>query len=77
MSVADIIQIVIGILSLAATVAVSFLIYWLQTRHEKEIAKIEQDRQKRELEEKAHIFSIRQQQRARLSSMLHYCGKFA
>lgn len=58
MTTADIVQIVIGILSLAATVAVSFLIYWLQTRHEKEIAKIEQDRQKRELEEKAHIFLL-------------------
>ena len=34
MSAADIIQIIIGVLSLIATIAVSFLIYWLQTRHE-------------------------------------------
>ena len=37
MSLADIIQIIIGVLSLVATIAVSFLIYWLQSRHEKEI----------------------------------------
>ena len=40
MSAAEIVQIVIGALSLIATVAVSFFIYWLQSRHEKEMAKI-------------------------------------
>ena len=41
MSLADIIQIIIGVLSLVATIAVSFLIYWLQSRHEKEIQKLQ------------------------------------
>lgn len=44
MTPADIIQIVIGFLSLLATVAVSFLIYWLQSRHEKEIEMAEAKR---------------------------------
>lgn len=56
MTAADIIQIVIGILSLLATVAVSFLIYWLQSRHEKEIERADAKREKKELEEKAHVF---------------------
>ena len=56
MTLADIIQIIIGALSLVATVAVSFLIYWLQTRHEREIEKIEAKREQKELEEKAHVF---------------------
>lgn len=38
MGIADIIQIVIGVLSLIATVGVSVDIHWLQSRHEKEIA---------------------------------------
>lgn len=38
MTTADIIQIILGILSLIATVGVSVAIYWLQSRHEKEIA---------------------------------------
>lgn len=58
MSLADIIQIVIGVLSLIATIVVSFLIYWLQTRHEKEIRKIEENQKQRELEEKAESFLI-------------------
>lgn len=56
MTPADIIQIVIGFLSLLATVAVSFLIYWLQSRHEKEIEMAEAKREKKDLEEKAHVF---------------------
>lgn len=38
MTTADILQIVIGVLSLIATVGVSVAIYWLQSRHEKGIA---------------------------------------
>lgn len=37
MTTAEIIQIIIGVLSLIATVVVSVAIYWLQSRHEKEI----------------------------------------
>jgi len=48
MSVVDIIQIVIGGLSLLATIAVSFTIYWLQRHHEKDI--------EREAKEKAKMF---------------------
>lgn len=50
MTTAEIIQIVIGILSLVATIAVSFLIYWLQTRHEKEIQKLQDEKEQKELE---------------------------
>ena len=56
MTASDIIQIVIGILSLLATIAVSFFIYWLQSRHEKEIERIETKQKQKELEEKAHVF---------------------
>lgn len=56
MSPADIIQIIIGILSLMATIAVSFAIYWLQLRHEKELQKIVKLQENKELEEKAKIF---------------------
>lgn len=58
MTVAEIVQIVIGALSLAATVAVSFLIYWLQHRHEKDIERIEEKRKQTELTEEAHRFLI-------------------
>lgn len=58
MTVAEIVQIVIGALSLAATVAVSFLIYWLQHRHEKDIERIEEKRKQAELTEEAHRFLI-------------------
>lgn len=40
MGLSDIIQIIIGGLSLIATVAVSFVIYWLQMQPRKRIAKI-------------------------------------
>lgn len=56
MSAADITQIILATLSLLATVAVSFFIYWLQSRHEKEIERIEAKREQKELEEKAHVF---------------------
>lgn len=56
MTLAEKIQIIIGVLSLVATIAVSFFIYWLQTRHEREIELIEAKRMKKELEEKAHVF---------------------
>lgn len=56
MSLAEIIQIIIGILSLIATIVVSFSIYWLQARHEKEIRKIEEKQKQRELEERAEAF---------------------
>lgn len=58
MTIAEIIQIVIGILSLVATVAVSFLIYWLQTRHEKEIQKLNEEKEQKELELEARSFLI-------------------
>lgn len=56
MTAAEIIQIILAALSLLATVAVSFFIYWLQSRHEKEIQRIEERRDQKELEEKAHVF---------------------
>jgi hypothetical protein len=37
MTPAEIIQIVIGVLSLFATVFISFFSYWLQTKHKKDI----------------------------------------
>lgn len=58
MSAADIVQIIIGALSLVATVAVSFFIYWLQSRHEKEMAKIEEKQHQEKLTEDAHRFLI-------------------
>ena len=56
MTIAEIIQIIIGILSLLATIGVGFTIYWLQLRHEKEIEGMEKKQRQKELEEKAHIF---------------------
>lgn len=58
MTIAEIIQIGIGILSLVATIAVSFLIYWLQTRHDKEIQKLQEEKEKKELEVEAQLFLI-------------------
>lgn len=54
----NLIQITIGLLSLIATIFVSFLIYWLQRRHEIEIEKIEENIRKSLLEEEAHKFLI-------------------
>lgn len=58
MSTADLIQIIIGILSLIATISVSFLIYWLQTRHEKEIQTMQEEKERIELETDARKFLI-------------------
>ena len=58
MSLVDIIQIIIGILSLVATIAVSFAIYWLQLHHEKEMQKIAEMQEHKELKEKANLFLI-------------------
>ena len=58
MSLVDIIQIIIGIMTLIATIAVSFTIYWLQLRHEKEMQKIAKLQEHKELEEKAKLFLI-------------------
>lgn len=54
----NLIQITIGLLSLIATIFVSFLIYWLQKRHEIEVEKIEENIRKSFLEEEAHRFLI-------------------
>ena len=53
MTPAEIIQIVIGSLSLLATIAVSLLIYWMQRKHEKEQEMLEERRirDRQELEE--------------------------
>lgn len=53
MTPAEIIQIVIGSLSLLATIAVSLLIYWMQRKHEKEQEALEERRirDRQELEE--------------------------
>ena len=56
MLLTDIIQIVIGVLSLLATIAVSFAIYWLQMHHEKELQRLEKKQKQKELEEKANLF---------------------
>lgn len=52
------IQIIVSVISLVGTIVVSILIFWMQMRHEKEIMRLESERQKRELEEKARIFLI-------------------
>ncbi|HBV84278.1 MAG TPA: hypothetical protein DEB74_16085, partial [Lachnospiraceae bacterium] len=58
MSLVDTIQIITGIMTLVATIAVSFTIYWLQLRHEKEMQKIAKLQEHKELEEKAKLFLI-------------------
>lgn len=58
MGIADIIQIVIGVLSLIATVAVSFAIYWLQSRHEKEMERVAKENGEKALKEEADRFLI-------------------
>ena len=54
----DWVQIVIGLLSLAATIFISFFIYWLQSRHEKEMEQLQNAQRKAELENKADQFLI-------------------
>lgn len=58
MTIADIIQIIIGILSLIATVGVSFAIYWLQSRHEKEMEDLAKENSEKLLREEADKFLI-------------------
>ena len=58
MTTADIIQIIIGILSLVATVAVSVAIYWLQLRHEREIERLAKENDEKRLKEEADRFLI-------------------
>ena len=58
MTTADIIQVIIGILSLIATVGVSFAIYWLQSRHEKEMERIAKENEEKLLREEADRFLI-------------------
>lgn len=58
MTTADIIQIIIGILSLMATVGVSFAIYWLQSRHEKEVERLAKENEEKLLREEADKFLI-------------------
>ena len=72
MSLADIIQIIIGVLSLVATIAVSFLIYWLQSRHEKEIQKLQCEKEHIALQEKARLFLIDNQEEKRLFAVVYY-----
>lgn len=54
----EIVQIIISILSLIATIFVSFAIYWLQMRHEKEIQKMEKKKIQEILQSQAEIFRI-------------------
>lgn len=57
-SLVDIIQIIIGIMTLIATITVSFTIYWLQLCYKKEMQKIAKLQEHKELEEKAKLFLI-------------------
>lgn len=56
MDLADIIQIIIGILSLGATIGLTIGIYKLEARHQRELELAEEKRQKHKLEENAHVF---------------------
>lgn len=56
MTTFEIVQIIISIITLLVTGAVPIMIYWMQSRHEKEIKNLEERRIRRELEEKAHAF---------------------
>ena len=54
----DRIQIVLSLLSLIATIVVSVAIYWLQSRHEKEMQSMEERLRQKELREQATRFMI-------------------
>lgn len=54
----NIIQITIGVLSLLATFLVSFLIYWLQRHHEREIEFLQNQQREKEFENMANQFLI-------------------
>lgn len=58
----EIVNLIIGILSLIATVAVSFAIYWLQHHHELEVEKQEETRHIESIQESAKIFIIDNQE---------------
>lgn len=58
MSTSEIIQIVLTSMSFVASIVVSFLVYWLQRKHEKEVNNLEEKRRKVELENKADCFLI-------------------
>lgn len=48
----------LSFLSLIATVVVSFMIYWLQRHHEKEVEKMQENQRRKELENQANAFLI-------------------
>ena len=56
MEIVDILQIILGILSLISTIAVSFAIYWLQLRHEKEMERLTKENAEKVLKEEADRF---------------------
>ena len=58
MTTADIIQIIIGGLTLLVTALVPIMIYWLQKRHEKEIEKLSKQQNVKALSDKANEFLI-------------------
>ena len=58
MSTAEIIQIIIGSITLIVTALVPVMIYWLQKRHEKEIDAVRKEQIASELENKANEFLI-------------------
>ncbi|HIT50318.1 MAG TPA: hypothetical protein IAD46_04765 [Candidatus Pelethenecus faecipullorum] len=58
MEIVDILQIILGILSLISTIAVSFAIYWLQLRHEKEMERLTKENAEKVLKEEADRFLI-------------------
>ena len=56
--IADFIQIIIGVLSLIATIFVSLLIYWMQRHHEKEREEDEKKAQEKSIQDAARMFII-------------------
>lgn len=54
----EIAQLIISVLSLIATIFVSFAIYWLQSRHEKEILRMEENKAQAALKSEAEKFRI-------------------
>lgn len=56
MTTIEIIQMVLSTLTLFVTASVPIAIFWLQSKHEKEIKAMEDKRVHKELEEKAHVF---------------------
>lgn len=54
----EIASLIISVLSLIATILVSFAIYWLQSRHEREIRKMEENKAQEALKFEAEKFRI-------------------